>query len=45
MAFGIEDTFDPNLLRALQASTAGFVCVMIMIMFHKISKKAEEGKI
>jgi len=39
MAFGIETTFDPDLLRALQVGVSGFILAMFLIGFHSVIKK------
>lgn len=39
MAFGIEDLFAPDLLRALQVGVSAFILGTVLIAFHKIIKK------
>ena len=39
MAFGLEDLFAPDLLRALQVGVSGFILAMFLIGFHSIIKK------
>lgn len=39
MAFGLEDSFQPDLLEVLQVTMTGFVLGMVIIAIHKIIKK------
>jgi len=45
MAFGIESGIDPELLRGLQVGVSGFVLVMVMIMFHNVTKKIHKNNV
>ena len=39
MAFGIEESFNPDLLRILQVCVTGFALGMIIVAIHKTIKK------
>ncbi len=39
MAFGIEDTFQADLLRALQVVVSSFALGIVLIAIHKVIKK------
>lgn len=39
MAFGFEDTFQPDLLEVLQVTMTGFILGIVIIAIHKIIKK------
>jgi len=39
MAFGLEELFDPDLLRALQVGVSAFVLGTVLIAIHKVIKK------
>lgn len=43
MAFGFESGVDPELLRQLQVGVSGFVLVMVMIMFHNVTRKIHKN--
>jgi len=39
MAFGLDESFDSNLLQVLQVTMTGFVLGIVIIAIHKIIKK------
>ena len=39
MAFGFDESFEPNLLQVLQVTMTGFVLGIVVIAFHKVIKK------
>ncbi len=39
MAFGLEESFQPDLLEVLQVTMTGFVLGMVIIAIHKVIKK------
>lgn len=39
MAFGLDESFDPNVLQVLQVTMTGFILGIVIIAIHKIIKK------
>ncbi len=39
MAFGLDESFDPDLLEVLQVTMTGFILGIVIIAIHKIIKK------
>jgi len=39
MAFGLDESFDPDLLEVLQVTMTGFILGIVIVAIHKIIKK------
>jgi hypothetical protein len=39
MAFGLEESFQPDLLQVFQVTMTGFILGIVIIAIHKIIKK------
>ena len=39
MAFGLDESFDTNILQILQVTMTGFVLGIVIVAIHKIIKK------
>lgn len=39
MAFGLDESFDTNVLQILQVTMTGFILGIVIVAIHKIIKK------